>query len=139
MKAVVFIFIVFVSMMPAHAQYYYNNSTLNVNLQGNVNVYDAARMREAEVKEKELELKRRQLELQRKSEKLQYELEMKDRDKMLEADALENNDGKCCDFFCGRRCQKRASNQGFCAKHYRERTKGEKDGKYRMISNARYR
>ena len=135
MKSILPAFACVLLAMPLLAQYY-GNHTVNVN--GSIDLYDVARIREVKIKEKELELKRRELEMKRQTDRRQYERDMKENDAILQQEALSLNDGVCADYFDGKRCKKRASCEGFCATHYREMKKGKKDSKYRSVCNARF-
>lgn len=85
-----------------------------------------------------IDLERQQLEMQKTNSRVAWENETKDRDLALQNAALEANDGKCADYFCGTRCLRRASTGGFCAKHYRELDKGIKDQNYLSAARARF-
>ena len=137
MRMLLMCFLISVFVITSNAQgYYQNNATINV--QGSVDVYEHADPQQIIVQKKELELKRKKLELQKKNDRLQWELQIKERDEFLQSQALLKNDGKCIDYFCEKRCQKRASNGGYCAKHFRENQKGLKEDKYKMVSRAKF-
>lgn len=110
----------------------------------NVNVYDPTRQEQLKLQRQALELQRQSLQLQRQANQRQWnndrdrwETQTQDRDNMLTDQALSLNDGKCADYFNGVRCQLRATNNGFCARHYRELQKGEKELKYKRASRCR--
>ena len=133
--SICFLISVFVIVSDAQG-YYQNNGTVNV--QGSVDVYEHADPQQIALQKKELELKRKKLELQKKNDRIQWEFQIKERDEFLQSQALLKNDGKCADYFCEKRCQKRASNGGFCAKHFRENEKGLKEARYKAVSRARF-
>ena len=138
MKILILGLLITMSVLIANAQYYGN---YNVNVQGNVDVYHNEDPRKLELERQKLELERKRVEqelaMKRRQEVDNWEMEMKDRDQVLQEQALASNDGKCADHFCGKRCQKRASNNGFCATHYREMRKGLKEDKYKSASRTR--
>lgn len=88
--------------------------------------------------EAELEIERQQLELQKANDRAAWEILMKDRDQVLQEEAYASDDGKCINYFCGIRCQRRSSNEGLCARHFRELDKGLKDQLYRQAACNRY-
>ena len=94
--------------------------------------------RELELKEQELELQRQELERRKNNDRLSWQLETEDRDRELEQSALDASDGKCADYFCGVRCTRRDTSDGFCAKHAREHAKGLKQEKYAAEAARRY-
>lgn len=90
------------------------------------------------LQEESLRLQKRNEQRQRNNDRERWEVQTQDRDKMLTDQALGLNDGKCADYFCGVRCRLPATNNGFCAKHYRELQKNEKELKYKRRSSSRF-